>query len=384
MVQLLLLALAVVVALTAVVPGLGARVDVASDVVTLVLPLLLDFQLVLLPVDVGKAPSVAAQVARFCSAHGIVGARCHVVHDAVRQVADLDSAAPCRRIDAEGLPAFARIRNILFPPRKASTKSAFRTVTFEWSQIETAQVVDSACDLVTATAAADACAAALAPALDHSFEWIRSLGACSDAVEDRYLVLSDVAMPTRTAPNSPEVSQRIAAVERLIASLSAAQAPVTAQVVDPISGVSVTSLDPRDAGEIGDRNASSNDANSVGNASTEPQSLSIRRRSPQILKIFRNMSQNLTAEELAEFREIFNLVDRDRGGSITKVELGELMDTLGIDTSPEEIDLMIHEIDQDSNGEIDFDEFVAVMSRKVNATYTSEQVKNAFRAKPKN
>lgn len=56
------------------------------------------------------------------------------------------------------------------------------------------------------------------------------------------------------------------------------------------------------------------------------------------------------------------------------------MDTLGIDTSPEEIDLMIHEIDQDSNGEIDFDEFVAVMSRKVNATYTAEQVKTAFKA----
>ncbi|KAL4118316.1 hypothetical protein PRIC2_010642 [Phytophthora ramorum] len=86
------------------------------------------------------------------------------------------------------------------------------------------------------------------------------------------------------------------------------------------------------------------------------------------------------SEELIEFREIFNLVDRDRGGSITKVELGELMDTLGIDTSPEEIDLMINEIDQDSNGEIDFDEFVAVMSRKVNATYTSEQVKTAFKA----
>ena len=31
------------------------------------------------------------------------------------------------------------------------------------------------------------------------------------------------------------------------------------------------------------------------------------------------------------------------------------MDTLGIDATPEEIDLMINEIDQDSNGEIDFD-----------------------------
>lgn len=54
----------------------------------------------------------------------------------------------------------------------------------------------------------------------------------------------------------------------------------------------------------------------------------------------------LTPEEIAEFREIFNLVDKDGGGSITKVELADLMDTLGIDASPEEIDAMISEIDQ--------------------------------------
>jgi len=91
------------------------------------------------------------------------------------------------------------------------------------------------------------------------------------------------------------------------------------------------------------------------------------------------MSAHLSDDELAEFREIFNLVDRDGGGTITKEELGELMDTLGIDATPEEIDLMINEIDTDNNGEIDFEEFVAVMSRKVNATYSSEQVKNAFK-----
>lgn len=33
----------------------------------------------------------------------------------------------------------------------------------------------------------------------------------------------------------------------------------------------------------------------------------------------------------------------------------------------------------DGNGTIDFEEFVAVMSRKVNATYTSDQVKAAFK-----
>ena len=91
------------------------------------------------------------------------------------------------------------------------------------------------------------------------------------------------------------------------------------------------------------------------------------------------MGDKLTPEELAEFREIFNLVDKDGGGTISKEELGELMETLGIDATPEEIDLMIAEIDEDNNGVIDFDEFVAVMSRKVSATYTAEQVRGAFR-----
>ena len=39
---------------------------------------------------------------------------------------------------------------------------------------------------------------------------------------------------------------------------------------------------------------------------------------------------HLTEEELREFREIFNLVDLDKGGSIDKSELLQLMTTLGL------------------------------------------------------
>jgi hypothetical protein len=42
---------------------------------------------------------------------------------------------------------------------------------------------------------------------------------------------------------------------------------------------------------------------------------------------------HLTAEELAEFREIFNLVDLDKGGTISKDELKQLMNTLGLKPS---------------------------------------------------
>ena len=51
---------------------------------------------------------------------------------------------------------------------------------------------------------------------------------------------------------------------------------------------------------------------------------------------------------------ILILKSKDGGGTITKEELGELMKTLGIDATPEEIEQMISEVDKDGSGSIDF------------------------------
>lgn len=72
-------------------------------------------------------------------------------------------------------------------------------------------------------------------------------------------------------------------------------------------------------------------------------------------------------------------VGQDAGGTISAEELGELMETLGVHATEDDIEAMIEEIDLDSNGEIDFEEFVAVMSRKIQADYTAEDVKNSFK-----
>ena len=72
-------------------------------------------------------------------------------------------------------------------------------------------------------------------------------------------------------------------------------------------------------------------------------------------------------------------MDLDKGGTISKDELKQLMHTLGLRPSQEELNAMVDEIDADGNGEIDFDEFVTVMSRKVNTSYTPAQVKAAFK-----
>ena len=91
-----------------------------------------------------------------------------------------------------------------------------------------------------------------------------------------------------------------------------------------------------------------------------------------------------TEDEIAEFREIFNLVDLDSGGSIDLEELRELMDLLGMKASEEEMAKMVSEIDSHGTGEITFEDFVRVMSKKVTPEYTAEQVIRAFtKFKPK-
>lgn len=121
------------------------------------------------------------------------------------------------------------------------------------------------------------------------------------------------------------------------------------------------------------------ESRATGGAGGRPRGTSSSGKLPRRGGASGTVATRLTDEELAEFREIFNLVDKDGGGTISKDELLELMETLGINASPEEVELMINEVDEDQSGEIDFDEFVAVMSRKVNSSYTAEQVKSAFK-----
>merc|ERR1712025_678246 len=71
-----------------------------------------------------------------------------------------------------------------------------------------------------------------------------------------------------------------------------------------------------------------------------------------------NATEGLSEEKLAEYREIFSFFDRDGGGTITSVELGQVMRTFGWNPTEGDLQEMIGEIDQDGNGCITFNEFV--------------------------
>jgi calmodulin len=96
------------------------------------------------------------------------------------------------------------------------------------------------------------------------------------------------------------------------------------------------------------------------------------------------MVENLTNEEIAEFKEAFQIFDTDGDGSICVGELGIVMKSLGQMYTDDEFISMISTIDQDENGTIDFKEFLYFMSQKNTGGPNEEKLLNAFKIYDKN
>ena len=91
------------------------------------------------------------------------------------------------------------------------------------------------------------------------------------------------------------------------------------------------------------------------------------------------MADQLTEEQIAEFKEAFSLFDKDGDGTITTKELGTVMRSLGQNPTEAELADMINEVDADGNGTIDFPEFLTMMARKMKDTDSEEEILEAFK-----
>ncbi|CAG7879694.1 unnamed protein product [Brassica rapa] len=129
------------------------------------------------------------------------------------------------------------------------------------------------------------------------------------------------------------------------------------------------------------------------------------------------MADQLTDDQISEFKEAFSLFDKDGdgiiffppdpslldifffislcnpslfylnsfihwgvvAGCITTKELGTVMRSLGQNPTEAELQDMINEVDADGNGTIDFPEFLNLMARKMKDTDSEEELKEAFR-----
>lgn len=92
---------------------------------------------------------------------------------------------------------------------------------------------------------------------------------------------------------------------------------------------------------------------------------------------------NLSPEQIADFKEAFSLFDHDDNGSISAVELGEVLSSLGQNASENELRDMINEIDEDGNGTVEFLEFLILMTSKVKEIDKADEIVEAFKVMDK-
>ena len=86
----------------------------------------------------------------------------------------------------------------------------------------------------------------------------------------------------------------------------------------------------------------------------------------------------LSEEEIEEIREAFNLFDTDGSGTIDPKELKAAMQSLGFEAKNQTIYQMIGDIDKDGSGEIDFEEFLDMMTAKMSDKDSREDIMKVF------
>ncbi len=88
--------------------------------------------------------------------------------------------------------------------------------------------------------------------------------------------------------------------------------------------------------------------------------------------------EDLSEEQIEEFKEAFSLFDTEGKGSIEFKELGTVLRSLGIHTSDEEKLNFIKDYDNNEQGIIYFNDFLQILKTKIAETKTEDELREAF------
>jgi centrin-1 len=87
----------------------------------------------------------------------------------------------------------------------------------------------------------------------------------------------------------------------------------------------------------------------------------------------------LSADEVEEIKEAFDLFDTDQSGAISVSELTSAMKSLGFDVKHAVVFQMIAELDADGSGEIEFEEFLDMMTARISDKNSREDIERVFK-----
>mmetsp|Transcript_16522 Transcript_16522/g.41236 ORF Transcript_16522/g.41236 Transcript_16522/m.41236 type:complete len:146 (-) Transcript_16522:294-731(-) len=87
----------------------------------------------------------------------------------------------------------------------------------------------------------------------------------------------------------------------------------------------------------------------------------------------------MPSDRNAEFKEAFQLFDKDGDGCITTKELGTVMRALGKSPTEAEVKKIVSEVDPDGRGFINFPEFCGIMGREMREFDNEADLKAAWK-----
>ena len=87
-------------------------------------------------------------------------------------------------------------------------------------------------------------------------------------------------------------------------------------------------------------------------------------------------------DKINEYKEAFDMFDKDGSGTISVIEIVKIMKNFGYPIKKAEAQQMIADIDDNGDGELDFEEFVTLMEKQTNYVDESEEelVLRAFKS----
>lgn len=101
--------------------------------------------------------------------------------------------------------------------------------------------------------------------------------------------------------------------------------------------------------------------------------------SKKVEKEVTKQEYDIPEEEIEEYRQAFQLYDKDNSGAISSEEFFKVLKNLGQNVSKEEAEALLKDLDQDGSGEITFDEFITYMKKiKVEEDQEEDEVIKAF------
>jgi calmodulin len=77
---------------------------------------------------------------------------------------------------------------------------------------------------------------------------------------------------------------------------------------------------------------------------------------------------NLTQQQIKEYKDLFNLFDKDKDGKVNRNDLETVMKELGMTPSSTQVREMMSECDPSNTGGISFADFISVLGTKLRNT----------------